>query len=140
MRTFIALISRSITTPEITGKIYQMYAHDAHTLTIGGVATQAAADDFALAKALRAHDPFAARSASLAATSALLAAHYTHKGANKRGKARQSATWDGFFRSMTSRDSISARPCTDGAYFADFDAYRVLRVWAQSSQSSQSSQ
>jgi hypothetical protein len=136
MATFIALISRSITTPEVPGQTYQMYAHDAHTVAFAGIASQIAADDLALAKALRAHDPFTFNSASLATTAALLAAHYTHKGANKRGKARQTATWDGFFRSMTSRDSLSARPPVDGAYFADFDAYRVLRAWAQSSQSS----
>jgi len=137
MRTFIALLSRSIVTPEVTGKTYQMYALDAHTLTIGGVATQAAADDFALARALRAHDPFAYQSASLATTSALLAAHYTAKGdskrENKRVRAAQAATWDAHFRSMTSRDSISARPCVEGAYLDDLDAYRALRAWATSS-------
>jgi hypothetical protein len=137
MATFIALISRSITTPEVPGKIYQMYAHDAHTVAISGVPTQAAADDYALAKALRAHDPFTFNSASLATTAALLAAHYTakgeHKRKNKRVSAAQAATWGGFFRSMTSRDSISARPPVDGAYFADFDTYRTLRAWATSS-------
>jgi hypothetical protein len=137
MATFIALISRSITTPEVPGKIYQMYAHDAHTVAFAGIATQAAADDLALAKALRAHDPFTFNSASLATTSALLAAHYTAKGdpkrENKRVRAAQATTWDAHFRSMTSRDSISARPCVEGAYLDDLDAYRTLRAWATSS-------